>query len=559
MRPDPAEISSRIPVALRDYAAMRLGQEAAEQTYRRAVEEAGGDNDDAANARSFVSVRVLQAIADAFEERLGPSFVVDAVTWAVPVRRDLSAMSLSALMTPAMYYENLDRARSYFVRHVSFHPVPGGRGRLSMELRYRDDLERHRASCRIARGVLMAVPLLCDLPPAEVTEVECWADGAAACKYEVRYPSERPIVAIGTTLGLAVAAVGAYLVPSWLWVLAPLVALLLARGHRHVRIERQMTRISEEHRRLLGENELDFQLRYDEIRDLNETLEGRVEARTRELEQAMTELRSRNAELRAMLEDMQSLHEEVLDAATETMLDRALREFEHEINNPMASVLANLEFLRIEHPTETDLDELDSVVKDIQTGMDRIRSTVAWFVRLHRSSATPLRCDVRTELTEAVRHLSRRWSGRVKIHLNVEDVAVPSYGRQLTQVMVNVIKNSADLSGVANVWITARREGDRARIRFEDDGPGIPPGVLPRVFERGFTTKTERGAQGLGLYISKTIVERHGGTISATSVPGGGAAFEILLPLWSGEQKPESKTSGVQPIGTATPKKAAED
>jgi signal transduction histidine kinase len=233
------------------------------------------------------------------------------------------------------------------------------------------------------------------------------------------------------------------------------------------------------------------------------------------------------------------------------MLDRALRELEHEINNPMASVLANLEFLRIDHPTQTDLDELDAVVKDIQTGMDRIRATVAWFVRLHRSGTKPLRFDLRAELTETVNHLTRRWGNRMRFHLDVEDVSVPSYGKQLAQVMVNIIKNTADLGSAGNVRITARREGDLVRIRFEDDGPGLPPEVLPHVFERGFTTKHERGAQGLGLYLSKTIVERHGGTISAASAPGGGAAFDILLPVWMDGGKPEPKTSGVRPLGTA--------
>lgn len=525
-------VSSRILHAFRDFASTKLGPARAEPLFEQTVRGADGDLDAAKDARGWVPMRVLQAVADAYERELGADFVVNAVTWVVPLRRDLSAMSLSSLVTPTAYYRALDRGRAYYTRHLSFRPTNHGGGRATVELHFAEGLERHTASCRVARGVLMAIPLLFELPMAEVEETQCWAQGADFCRFEVRFQEQLPWTAMGLGAGALAGAVGALLAPSFAWALSPLVLGMLGREVALSRRRALVARISEGHRRVLGENERDFKRRYDEIRALNEGLEQRVAERTQELETTLRELAARNAELRAMLEDMKRLHGEVVDAAEETLLDRSLQELEHEINNPMASVLANLEFLRIEPPTVTDLDGLEAVVKDIQSGMDRIRGVLSWFVRVHRTSDNAQRYDLGQELQDTVRHMARRYSGRIQLHLETEPLVVSGYGRQLTHVFLNVIKNAADAVGHGNVWLTAKRKGEHAVVTVRDDGPGMTAEQLERIFERGYTTKADRGGQGLGLHLCKIIVARHGGSISAVSEPGAGAIFQIELPLW---------------------------
>jgi signal transduction histidine kinase len=101
---------------------------------------------------------------------------------------------------------------------------------------------------------------------------------------------------------------------------------------------------------------------------------------------------------------------------------------------------------------------------------------------------------------------------------------------QLTQVFLNLILNALEaMSTGGELDITARHVGDCIELRFVDNGPGLPSEVLDRLFEPFYTTR-KRGI-GLGLSISHSIIQQHGGTITASNAPGGGAVIVLTLPV----------------------------
>lgn len=105
---------------------------------------------------------------------------------------------------------------------------------------------------------------------------------------------------------------------------------------------------------------------------------------------------------------------------------------------------------------------------------------------------------------------------------------------QLQQVILNLIVNAMDaMSGMPSaerrITVTTARDGNSAELSVSDVGPGIPVEKLKEVFEPFFTTKPQ--GMGMGLSIARTIVEAHGGRLSAENLAGRGAAFRMRLPL----------------------------
>ncbi len=110
---------------------------------------------------------------------------------------------------------------------------------------------------------------------------------------------------------------------------------------------------------------------------------------------------------------------------------------------------------------------------------------------------------------------------------------IQAYGSELNQVWTNLIDNAADaLAGSGELRLRTRREGDQwVVVEIEDNGPGIPPEVQPRIFDAFFTTKPPGQGTGLGLELSySTVVFRHGGGIKVDSVPGR-TTFTVSLPV----------------------------
>jgi signal transduction histidine kinase len=131
----------------------------------------------------------------------------------------------------------------------------------------------------------------------------------------------------------------------------------------------------------------------------------------------------------------------------------------------------------------------------------------------------------------------------VTLHTEREAAAETIVGdpNRLEQALQNLVANAirhTPPDGTVTVRATSR--GDRVALSVEDTGPGVSPEHLPRIFDRFYKVDESRSStdtpsgSGLGLSIVRAIVTRHGGTVSASNVEGGGARFEILLPAPSG-------------------------
>jgi len=120
----------------------------------------------------------------------------------------------------------------------------------------------------------------------------------------------------------------------------------------------------------------------------------------------------------------------------------------------------------------------------------------------------------------------------IQVHVApMSDAEVQGNFHDLQQVLTNVLLNARDaVADSGNIWITAEENGLKLVIKIKDDGKGIAPDMIGRIFEPLVTTKRGQGGTGLGLAITRRILHASDGEVTVESTPGNGAEFTITLP-----------------------------
>ncbi len=208
----------------------------------------------------------------------------------------------------------------------------------------------------------------------------------------------------------------------------------------------------------------------------------------------------------------------------------------HEINNPLAFVVANLQFLS-EQLAGSDAG-LREALTHAQEGAARVQQVVKQLRGFSvGGDERRLPVDLRAILDASVLMVSHEIAQRAKLVRHFDEVD-PVLGSepQLTQVFVHLLVNAAHAipeNGAANheIRLSLRASGNQAVVEVADTGSGILPENLRRIFDPFFTTKPIGLGTGMGLSICHGIVTAHHGEISVESEPGRGTTFRVTLPL----------------------------
>jgi two-component system sensor histidine kinase ChvG len=209
----------------------------------------------------------------------------------------------------------------------------------------------------------------------------------------------------------------------------------------------------------------------------------------------------------------------------------------HELKNPVASARACAERLASDAPL--DDERRHRLAEALGTSAARLDVLVTQFLELARAEGgLPDESREEVDLEALVRGLARTMGEgsaatievTVRAGRTTEPVRVQGVASRIESVLRNVIDNALSFAGTC-VRIQVGRDGEEAEVVVSDDGPGITPEDLPRVFDRFFTTRGDRRGTGLGLALARAVVEAHGGTIRAQSPPEGGARFVVRLPF----------------------------
>ena len=276
---------------------------------------------------------------------------------------------------------------------------------------------------------------------------------------------------------------------------------------------------------------------------LDRVLEGEAMAKGAKLNQSVAALHehlealgslcthARQENLGHLQEAAQQLHGEMNRCASLAELGALSASVAHEIRNPLCGIMFSLEVLR------TKMDEDDSrlvIVNNVRREAERMEKVVQnllHFARSHEPALAPCELEsvVQSSLETIRSHLKKK-----NLTVHVENSARDGHAnvdRELVQqVFGNLLMNAADASpqnGKLVIRVLDLDEG-QVGVAFQDEGEGVRPEETERIFEPFYTSK--RAGVGLGLAVSKKIVEAHGGRIVVESKPGSGSTFTVVFP-----------------------------
>jgi signal transduction histidine kinase len=255
-------------------------------------------------------------------------------------------------------------------------------------------------------------------------------------------------------------------------------------------------------------------------------LELVVGTRTKELKTANESLGESNKKLAAVNEQLDLANKQL------QIHDKMQREFinvaSHEMKTPTQAILLHSDIVR-KRPQSTD--SIDAIIRNAER-LQRLTNNILDVTRIESDSLRLNKesFNLNSVISSIVSDYSAQTHANITFEAQSQDLNMHADKNRLIQVILNLVGNAVEFAKDGTISITAELDGSQIVVRVSDNGPGIDPEILPRLFSK-FATKSEKGT-GLGLFISRRIVEAHGGRIWAENGKSG-ATFSFSFPAGS--------------------------
>jgi len=231
----------------------------------------------------------------------------------------------------------------------------------------------------------------------------------------------------------------------------------------------------------------------------------------------------------------------------------------HNLNNSLTVIQGRAQLLLMRSAAdEANRKSLEVITQAVGDCSQTLRRLLDFSRRNSTRLTVPV--DLSELIASSVEIARPRWqsespnrAGTIDVRINAPaPVMALADSSELREVVLNLIFNAVDaMPQGGTIEIGARAEGSSAQFWVADNGAGMPPSVIARIFEPFYSTKGERGT-GLGLSASHGIIESHGGDISVMSEPGKGTRFEITLP-----RHESASAASAKPVGPVVETKSA--
>jgi signal transduction histidine kinase len=440
-----------------------------------------------------------------------------------------------AVGDPLFAYRQVVQATVRFNKVGLWTMVDARRGFASLEYRPRPEapFERGPYVCYARGAQLAALPLMFDVPPAEVDHPVCLHKGGAFCRYDLswRYYGGRWASRLALLLGAPAGAVtfaalgGHHAAMAIGGALTSLAAWSIARARELRRQAAAQASDLADTNEALVVSARAHEERFAQLTEAKAEVERKVEERT-------TEIREVNQRLAATLDEVRSL-------------EQAERNFfaniSHDLRTPLTLILAPLDNLIV--AAGLGAAERRSI-ETIRRNAEQLRRLIDQLLDVEKIQAGRTEIvRVPTDLRALVENVVEKFSGEAaKRNLRIdaavgEPRSLAIDAAWIDSALMNLVANATRFAR-STIRIRVREPGDDVVIEVEDDGPGIPRDELPHIFDRfvqAGTPRERRGGSGLGLAIAREAVRLHGGVLTVASEIGQGTVFTMTLPRGLGE------------------------
>ena len=231
------------------------------------------------------------------------------------------------------------------------------------------------------------------------------------------------------------------------------------------------------------------------------------------------------------------LEQQIIQSERLAAMGQMIGGFAHELNNPLTSILGMSELLQEGEAPESVRKQMVVLQQQARRAAEIVQNLM-YFSRPPAPGKTPIELGELVQRTLHLHAYSLRKSNITVDFLNQASLPLVSGdAHQLMQVFLNLMLNSEqamrEVRDRGTLRIRLEKNEKSVAVVFQDDGPGIPPEILPNIFDPFYTTKRPGRGTGLGLSICKAILREHNGNVEAASGPGGGAVFTVTLPVAS--------------------------
>lgn len=279
------------------------------------------------------------------------------------------------------------------------------------------------------------------------------------------------------------------------------------------------------------------------LESAREELETTVEDRTAELRSANDELQREIAERKSAEEALQTMQAELAHVSRVTMMGELTASIAHEVNQPLGAIMnyanACRRLLAADHDEKASVDgALSKIVEEAHRASDVIARIRALSKKKPTEKTPSAAKDLIDDVVAIANYELRARGVTVRLDLPAELPGLEVDRIQIQQVLLNLIINGIEAMGslapkdrVIEIGVRTGRSEDESVLimRVRDHGTGVKPADESHLFAPFYSTKSQ--GLGLGLTISRSIIEAHGGRLSLVPNEGAGATFQIMLPI----------------------------